>query len=130
MSAFVDTNVLVRHLVGDPPAMAARATEYLRQEDDLLVADLVIAESIYVLESFYEVDRRDIANAMRSLLSLETVIVVDRSLLLRSLEVYEHDRLDYAEAYLVSCAETTGVGAVASFDRSIDRVGMVERIEP
>ncbi len=130
MSAFVDTNVLVRHLVGDPPAMAARATEYLRQEDDLLVADLVIAESIYVLESFYEVDRRDIANAMRSLLSLETVIVVDRSLLLRSLEVYEHDRLDYAEAYLVSCAETTGVARIASFDRAIDRVASVERIEP
>ena len=130
MSAFVDTNVLVRHLVGDPPAMAARATEYLRQEDDLLVADLVIAESIYVLESFYEVDRRDIANAMRSLLSLETVIVVDRSLLLRSLEVYEHDRLGYAEAYLVSCAETTGVARIASFDRAIDRVASVERIEP
>ena len=130
MSAFVDTNVLVRHLVGDPPAMAARATEYLRQEDDLLVADLVIAESIYVLESFYEVDRRDIANAMRSLLSLEAVIVVDRSLLLRSLEVYEHDRLDYAEAYLVSCAETTGVARIASFDRAIDRVASVERIEP
>ena len=130
MSAFVDTNVLVRHLVGDPPAMAARATEYLRQEDDLLVADLVIAESIYVLVSFYEVDRRDIANAMRSLLSLETVIVVDRSLLLRSLEVYEHDRLDYAEAYLVSCAETTGVARIASFDRAIDRVASVERIEP
>ena len=130
MSAFVDTNVLVRHLVGDPPAMAARATEYLRQEDDLLVADLVIAESIYVLESFYEVDRRDSANAMRSLLSLETVIVVDRSLLLRSLEVYEHDRLDYAEAYLVSCAETTGVARIASFDRAIDRVASVERIEP
>ena len=110
--------------------MAARATEYLRQEDDLLVADLVIAESIYVLESFYEVDRRDIANAMRSLLSLETVIVVDRSLLLRSLEVYEHDRLDYAEAYLVSCAETTGVARIASFDRAIDRVASVERIEP
>lgn len=130
MSAFVDTNVLVRHLVGDPPAMAARATEYLRHEDDLLVADLVIAESIYVLESFYEVDRRDIANAMRSLLALEAVIVVDRSLLLRSLEVYEHDRLDYAEAYLVSCAETTGVARIASFDRAIDRVASVERIEP
>ena len=130
MSAFVDTNILVRHLVGDPPAMAARATEYLRSEDALLVADLVIAESIYVLESFYEVDRRDIANAMRSLLSLETVIVVDRSLLLRSLEVYEHDRLDYAEAYLVSCAETTGVARIASFDRAIDRVASVERIEP
>jgi hypothetical protein len=32
--------------------------------------------------------------------------------------------------YLVASAETTGVGAVASLDRSIDRVSTVRRIEP
>ena len=26
MTAFLDTNVLIRHLTGDPPEMAARAT--------------------------------------------------------------------------------------------------------
>ena len=34
------------------------------------------------------------------------------------------------EAYLVACAESTRVGKVASFDRSIDRVDTIERIEP
>ena len=33
-------------------------------------------------------------------------------------------------AYLVSCAETTGVNRVASFDRTIDRVSTVTRVEP
>ncbi|HVB69902.1 MAG TPA: PIN domain-containing protein [Acidimicrobiales bacterium] len=130
MSAFVDTNVLVRHLVGDPPAMAARATAYLGAENELLVADLVVAETIYVLESFYEVDRQIIATSMRSLLALNSVVVVDAPLLLRSFEIFEHDRLDFAEAYLVASAESSGVNAVASFDRSIDRVGTVRRIEP
>jgi predicted nucleic acid-binding protein len=40
------------------------------------------------------------------------------------------DRLDFAEAYLVACAESTGIGRIASFDRTIDRVSTVERIEP
>jgi predicted nucleic acid-binding protein len=44
--------------------------------------------------------------------------------------VYETARIDFAEAYLVACAESTGVGRIASFDRSIDRVQSVERIEP
>ncbi len=35
MSSFVDTNVLVRHLVGDPPDLPARATAYLRKETGL-----------------------------------------------------------------------------------------------
>ena len=53
-----------------------------------------------------------------------------KSFSLRALEVYEIDRLDFAEAYLVASAERSGVDAVASFDRSIDRVTTIRRIEP
>lgn len=130
MSAFVDTNVLVRHLTGDPAEMATRATAFLEREQELLLADLVIAETVYVLESFYEAPRPQVAEAMRSLIALRSVVTVDPALLLRALEVYEVDRLDFAEAYLVACAEVTGVNVVASFDRSLDRVTTVERVEP
>ena len=130
MSAFVDTNVLVRHLVGDPPKMAARATAYLQRESELLVADLIVAETIYVLESFYEVARPEISEAMRALIVMESVSVVDAPLLLRAVEIYEYDRLDFAEAYLIASAESTGVMQVASFDRSIDRVKSITRVEP
>ena len=57
-------------------------------------------------------------------------MVLDPAALLRALEVYEGDRLDFAEAYLVAQAERSGVGAVASFDRAIDRVATVRRLEP
>lgn len=130
MSAFVDTNVLIRHLTGDPPEMAACATAFLGEERELLLTDLVAAETVYVVESFYEAPRDEVAQALRSLIAFDSIVCVDPALLLRSVEVYETDRVDFAEAYLVACAETTGVGRIASFDRSIDRVDTVERIEP
>jgi predicted nucleic-acid-binding protein len=130
VTAFVDTNILVRHLTGDPPEMAARATSYLASADQLLLADLVVAETVYVLESFYKVPRGQVAEAIRSLIAFEAIVTVDPALLLRAIEVYENDRLDFAEAYLIASAETTGVGQVVSFDRSIDRVSTVERVEP
>lgn len=130
MSAFVDTNILVRHLTGDPPAMAARATAYLASADELYLPDLIVAETVYVLESYYEVARGQIAEAMRSLIAFDAIVTVDPALLLRAIELYEIDRLDFAEAYLVACAESTGVGSVASFDKSIDRVKTIQRIEP
>ncbi|MDZ4828092.1 MAG: type II toxin-antitoxin system VapC family toxin [Actinomycetota bacterium] len=130
MSAFVDTNVLVRHLTGDPPEMAKRATAYLAAASELFLTDLVVAETVYVLESFYKAPRDQIADAMRSLLAMQAIVTVDPSLLLRATEVYETERIDFAEAYLVACAESTGVSRVASFDRSIDRVGTIERVEP
>lgn len=130
MNAFVDSNVLVRHLTGEPPAMAQAATAFLAAAKELFLADLIVAETVYVLESFYDVPRQLVAESMRSLLALDSVAVVAESVLLRAIEVYEIDRLDFAEAYLVACAERTGIRSVASFDRSIDRVSTIQRIEP
>ena len=130
MSAFVDTNVLIRHLTGDPPSQAARATRFLTKADELLLADLIVAETVYVLESFYEVGRARVAELVRAIIAFDTVRVVDEELLLRAVEVYEIERLDFAEAYLIASAERSGVDAVVSFDRSIDRVTTITRIEP
>jgi predicted nucleic acid-binding protein len=130
LTAFVDTNVLVRHLTGDPPAQAARATRYLQQTDDLLLPDLILVEVAYVLESFYETPRAQVAETLRAVLAFPAIRVVDDELLLRTVEVYDVHRLDFADAYLVASAERTGIEEVVSFDRAIDRVGTVRRIEP
>ena len=130
LTAFLDTNVLIRHLTGDPPDMAERATALLGSGERLLLADLVLAECVYVLESFCELDRERVATLMRSVIGHPTIEAVDPSSLLRALEVYEIDGLDFAEAYLVAQAEATGVGDIVSFDRAIDRVTTVSRREP
>lgn len=110
--------------------MAAKATAALAGRVELLLTDLVLAECVYVLESFYEVGRERVADLMRAAIALRSITVLDAPLLLRALEVYEVARLDFAEAYLVACAEATGVDAVMSFDRAIDRVRTVRRVVP
>jgi predicted nucleic-acid-binding protein len=109
--------------------MAARATTALADEHDLLLTDLVVAECVYVLESFYEVERPRVAELMRSAIALPSIQTTDPATLLRALEVYELEGLDFAEAYLVAQAEATGVNEVLSFDRSIDRLTSVTRRE-
>ncbi len=126
MTAFLDTNVLIRHLTGDPREEAARATALLKSGELLLLADLVVAETIYVLESFYKIDRAHIGQIMRAVLTFRSIRTVEPEILLRSLEIYESQRLDYAESYLCALAESTGVGRVASFDRSTT----VKRLAP
>ena len=107
-----------------------RATAVLADTERLLLTDVVFAECIYVLESFYEVKRDQVAALMRSAIALPTLETVDPVLLLRALEVYELDRLDFAEAYLVAQAEVTGIRVVLSFDRSIDRIDTVTGRQP
>jgi predicted nucleic acid-binding protein len=126
----MDSNVLVRHLTGDPPALAERATRFLATAEDLLLPDLIVADVASVLGSFYEVPRAQVAAILRSVLAFPAIRLVDVDLLHRAIELYDVERLDFADAYLVACAERTGVGEIVSFDRSIDRVGTVRRIEP
>jgi predicted nucleic acid-binding protein len=130
LRAFVDSNVLVRHLTGDPPDQAKRATALLRDAEELILVDLVVAEVVYVLGSVYVVERERVAELVRAIVGFPPVVVPDRLLLLRSLEIYEQHRIHFAESYLAACTEATGVGVVASFDRAIDRVGTVRRLSP
>ena len=122
--------MLIRHLTGDPPEMAERATKALASSVELLLADLIVAECVYVLESFYEVPRERVAELMRAAIALPTIKTLDPATLLRALEVYEVDRLDFAEAYLIAQAEATGIDTILSFDKSIDRVSTITRREP
>jgi predicted nucleic-acid-binding protein len=132
LSGLIDTNVLVRHLTGDPPEMAKRATRFLSKSSpgDLVLVDLVVAEVVYVLESFYKAPRGQVAEAVRSIIGFDAITVVDQETLLRTIEIYEVERLDFAEAYLVAVAESADIAQVVSFDQSIDRMGTVRRVEP
>jgi predicted nucleic acid-binding protein len=132
LTGFLDTNVIVRHLTGDPPDQARRATRFLAEAErgTLLLTDVIVAECVYVLESFYELPREDVADRMRAVLAHDAMRALDPATLLRALEIYEVDTVDFAEAYLAANAEATGIGVVISFDQALRRVNTVERIEP
>jgi predicted nucleic acid-binding protein len=132
VNAFIDTNIIVRHLTGDPPDMAQRATRFLAAAGagELRLADLVLAEVVYVLESFYKVQRLQVAEYARAIVAFPAIRVDDPAMLLRAIEVYEKDRLDFADAYPVALAERSGTGVVVSFDKAIDRVDTIRRLAP
>ena len=122
--------MLVRHLTADPPEQGRRATAFLARAEELLLTDLVVAELVYALEGAYGLERARVAELARAAVAFPAVIVLDEALLLRALEMYEEENLDFATAYLAASAERSGVGAVASFYRTLDRVRSVRRIEP
>lgn len=130
MSVYLDTNVIVRHLTGDPPGQARSATRFLAAADELVVTDVIVAETVYVLESFYEVPRAAVADLLRSVMAFGPIRVNDEGLLFRALEIYEVHRLDYAEASLVASAESGDTGTVISFDRAVSRMTTVTHVDP
>ena len=95
-----------------------------------MAAPLVLAECVYVLESFYELERRRNAETIRAAIALPLSPSPRLVVLLLSLELYEHERLDYAEAYLAASAALSRVGRVASFDHALRRISTIELVKP
>ena len=130
MTVLIDTNVLVRHLTGDPPDQGRRATAFLESRHDLWLADLVVAELVYVLRSFYGLSRDQAASLVRAVLEVPCVSVSNAQVLYRSVELFEAEGFRFAEPRLVALAESASIDVIVSFDRSFDRVETLTRIEP
>lgn len=111
--------------------MGRSASAFLAGAERLYLPDLIVAEVCYVLQSVYRVERSHLAALLRAVIGSRNIVSDDPALLIRAIDIYEHDRLSFADAYLVALAENGGSDSViASFDRGIDRVETVVRIEP
>lgn len=125
----LDTNVVIRHLTYDPPELGKRASRVLRSARSLRLTDVVLAECVYVLESVYSVSPRRVAGLLASLISLPAVESDAPFVALRALAVHGAGGLGFPDAYLVAHAEA-GDLPIVSFDRKIDRVATIVRVEP
>jgi predicted nucleic acid-binding protein len=130
MTAVLDTNVLVRHLRGTPVAQARRATALLESGEELVLTSPVVAEVVFVLESNYEQARDAVAVAALSLLAVPSIVAPEAGVLVDALRLYQTARLHFVDAYVAAVARHSGVARVASFDKRIDRVTDIERVEP
>ncbi|WP_278260759.1 PIN domain-containing protein [Nocardia sp. AG03] len=130
MTVYLDTDILVRHFTQDPPEMGRRATTLLSESDDLYLPDLIVAETVSVLQSVYQVPRPQVAALTRAIIGSRGISTDDPAVLIRAIDVYEHHRLSFADAYLVALAEADAGSSIASFDKGISKVGTVDRVEP
>ena len=129
---WVDANVLLRLLTADPPDMALAAREVARRaaagELRLRLAPLVVAEVVWVLGSFYKVERAEIARLVSQLVCGEGVVCAERDGVLHALRLMTEKNVDFVDAWLTVLASSHDE-PVLSFDTDFDRLP-VQRLDP
>ena len=115
MRIAVDTNVLVRAVVGDDVAQAKLAAEVLVNADLVAVALPCLCEFVWVLLKVYQFPRSDIAEAIRALLSASNV-QVNRPAAEAGLSVLEHGG-DFADGVIAYEGRWLGGESFVSFDK-------------
>ena len=120
----LDTNVLVRFFTGQPPEMAERACTLITQADTgkliLHISSLIVAETIYTLETFYEMPKADVCEKMLSFLRSRGIAPLEPDIITDALERYQSVPVHFADAYLAASAAASGT-PVFSFDEDFAR---------
>lgn len=117
----VDTNVIIRFLVGDNLKQQQQAVQWFSEAEagkrKLRIKPIVVAEATFVLESFYKKSRQEIADAFEVFLSQRWMQVDEREVLLSIWPLYKQ-KLHFVDSYLIASARV-GQDTVLSFDQAL-----------
>ncbi len=120
MSDLLDTSILVRYLTGDPPHLAEISAQVIDGDRTLLVTDVVIVETAYVLQSVYRVPRTAIVDSLMALLrkaNLHTFRLQKDLVLSALLLCRPSGRVSFADALVWAAARSQVGAAVYSLDQ-------------
>ncbi|MCL0097693.1 PIN domain-containing protein [Dehalococcoidia bacterium] len=130
MSGFLDTSAIVRYLTGDPPELAEQAAQIIDKLDDLLVTDVVLTETAYVLTSVYQVPREVTVDHLIAFLQRTNIspFALDKSLVLHALLLCRPSgRVSFADAMVWAAARSASNKVIYSFDKRFPRDGLEVR---
>lgn len=133
MAAILDTNVVVRYLVGDPAELAARAAAIIDNEPDLAIPSVVLTETAYVLASVYSVPREEIVDRLIELVQKKNLRPLEfaRGTAIQALLLCRGSaRVSFADAMIWAAALAPGIGVVYSFDERFPAAGIELRAAP
>lgn len=132
---FVDTNVFLRFLTNDDARKAKRAEALFKEAVEgkarLRTSLLVIAEIVWTLESFYGLEKKEIADKIAVILNTPNLICPDAALIRLALDTYAQENIDFIDAYHAFYLKNEGLKRIATYDRKhFGRVSWLEIVEP
>lgn len=124
----LDTNVLVRFLVHDDPAMAERAERAIRErcspEQPGYINHIVLCELAWVLERAYDYRRADIANVLDALCRATDFRVQEIEIVREAIASFVVGRAHFADLLLGLTNRAAGCEATLTFDKEAAAVDL------
>lgn len=116
----IDTNLIVRYLVQDHEKHARAAGKLFdacdRGEMAIVILPVVLAECVFVLESFYERARGDIAATLSRLISSPNIDIERHEVYLDALDRYSRTKVHFVDCILAANAAADDM-PVATLDQ-------------
>ena len=123
----LDTNVVVRYLTHDDPTQTAAAMKVMNLlsfDSPGFLSLIVIAELVWVLESFYRFRRNEIEQVIDTLLRSKEIMIERADIVSQALRVFRSSRADFADCLIERCAHAAECQYTLTFDQHAAGAGM------
>jgi predicted nucleic acid-binding protein len=131
---FLDTNVLLRHLLQDHSAQSSNVTRYLAAieagQEKARIADTVIFETVFTLQRQYGVPKLNIRDTLLPLIDLSGIILPGKRRLREVFDLYVIYNISFADAFHAVLMKRWGLSEIVSYDRGFDKIPGIIRVEP
>lgn len=118
---FADTNVFLRYLTNDVPVQADLVESLLQRaakgKVNLVTTGMVIAEIVWTLESYYELDKKEIQTMVLGILNTDGLEVIDSDLVLQAIVPYADKNVDFIDAFNAAWMVKNDVDKIYTFDQ-------------
>ncbi len=119
-TVFVDTNVFLRFLVKDAAALYEKARALFEKAEEgkikLETSELVIAEIVWVLESFYGFTRKEVTEVLTTLLASRNLKIAGHARISEAVQLYASGNMDFIDAYNIAYIKSKEYTKIATFD--------------
>ena len=124
MVYLIDTNIIIRFLIGDNDEHLAVSSEHFRQiENGEIQAEIlseVLMEAYFVLTKFYKIDEAEVLQDLKAILCLEGVVNRDKAILIETLNIIEHKHIDFVDALICAKCRLQNYKKL-NFDKDLDK---------
>ncbi|MEK7279771.1 MAG: PIN domain-containing protein [Nitrospirota bacterium] len=131
---FIDTNIFLRYLTRDDPLRYEKCREILKKGVEgkigLVTSDMVIAELIWTLLSYYKVSKADIVEKISVIVSTENLYIPDKDIIIDAVILYSRKNIDYIDAYNAVFMRYHDFQDIYSYDIDFDLIEGIKREEP
>jgi len=127
----LDTNILIRFLTNDPKDQAS-AVESLFQKagnKSLVILDVILVETVFVLLSFYELPKEKIIENLSSLIAFPK-FDLHKTLFQKTLELYRKYPISFVDAYLGAISNTQPKHPIYTFDKRMLTIKEIKASQP
>ena len=124
----IDTKVLVRLVTGDEPDQVALAEEFIAA--GAWVSLLVLAETVWVLDTVYERTPAQILQSIQMLLDHRDLTLQDPDVVMAALEHYRNrPSLGFSDCLVLEIARKAGHIPLGTFDRKLGKLEGAQYLE-